>query len=230
MTDKGARIMIVDDEQQIRKLIRVSLTAYGYDVFEAQTGEEALRQVALIHPELIILDLGLPDIRGQEVVKRVREWSNVPIIVLSVCNRDTDKINLLDSGADDYITKPFSMGELFARIRVCLRHLAKTEDEPIIKIGNLTLDLVFRRITVDGEEVKLTPIEYDILKQLAINAGRVVTHRQLLSTIWGKKYEAESQYLRVYIGQLRRKIEKSSAQPKLILTEPGVGYRLSCLE
>lgn len=227
MSDEGARILVIDDENQIRRLLKVSLSAHGYKVAEATSGQEGLNQAVTFHPDLIILDLGLLDMEGIEVITRLREWLQVPVIILSARNQDSDKIEVLDAGADDYLTKPFSMGELLARVRVCLRHVAKSEDEPILKLGDLTIDLAFRRVSVYNREVKLTPIEYDILKNLALNAGRVLTHSQLLRTIWGKDYEDESQYLRVYIGQLRRKIEEHSAQPKFIITEPGVGYRLA---
>ena len=226
----GARILIIDDENQIRKLLKVSLRAHGYEVTEASCGQEGLNLAALSHPDLVILDLGLPDMEGFEVVTKLREWSVVPVIILSVKDQDNEQIKVLDAGADDYVTKPFSMGELLARIRVSLRHTAKTEDEPILKICLLTMDLAHRQVFIDENEIRLTPIEYDILKNLAINAGRVLTQKQLLRTIWGKDYEGESQYLRVYIGQLRRKIEENPTRPKFIITEPGVGYRLSTQE
>jgi two-component system KDP operon response regulator KdpE len=176
---------------------------------------------------LIILDLGLPDLDGTEVIKRLREWAQVPIIILSVREHETDKIKALDAGADDYITKPFGMGELLARIRVALRHVAKTEDEPVLTFGELTLDLARRNVSLKGTEIKLTPIEYEILKYLALKAGRVVTHTQLLRAIWGSNYQDQTHYLRIYIGHLRRKIENDSSQPAYIVTEPGVGYRLT---
>jgi two-component system KDP operon response regulator KdpE len=226
MTAKGARILIVDDENQIIKMLRVALKAHGYEVEEASIGQEGLDKAAIFHPDLIILDLGLPDIDGFQVILRLREWSQIPVIILSVKEQDNDKIKALDAGADDYVTKPFSMGELLARIRVALRHSANSEDEPILKIGELTIDLAHRLVTVEGREVKLTPTEYDILKYLAQYTGRVVTHQQLLCSIWGKDYKKETHYLRVYIGQLRRKIESDLTRPKYIITEPGVGYRL----
>jgi two-component system KDP operon response regulator KdpE len=185
-----------------------------------------MNQAAIFHPDLIILDLGLPDLDGAEVIQRLREWTQTPIIILSVREQESDKIKALDAGADDYITKPFSMGELLARIRVAMRHAAKTDDEPILSFGELSVDLAHRNVTIKGEEVKLTPTEYEVLKYLAQQAGRVVTHRQLLRAIWGANYQEESQYLRVYIGQLRRKIEADPTQPTYIITEPGVGYRL----
>jgi len=222
----GARILIIDDESQIRKMLKVALSAHGYEIKEASFGKDGIDKAALYHPDMVILDLGLPDITGFEVIKQLREWSQVPVIILSVKEQEEDKIKALDAGADDYITKPFGMGELLARIRVALRHAAKSEDEPIISIGELTVDLAHRIVTVEGNEVKLTPTEYEILKKLILHAGRVLTHQQLLLSIWGKKYQGENHYLRVYIGQLRRKIEPDPTQPIYIVTEPGVGYRL----
>jgi len=226
MSAKGARILIVDDEEQIRRLLRVALEGYDYQIDEAASGQDGLRQAATFHPDLVILDLGLPDLDGITTLERIREWSQVPVIILTVQEHEDQKIKALDSGADDYMTKPFSMGELLARIRVALRHAAKTEDEPVIVLGDLSVDLAHRRVTLKGKEVKLTPTEYDILKNLAIHAGRVLTHKQLLCNIWGKEYQKETHYLRVYIGSLRRKIESNPTQPRYILTEPGVGYRL----
>lgn len=223
----GARILIVDDEPQIRKLLTVTLLAHQYSIHEASSGEEGVLQASLIHPDLIVLDLGLPDISGMDVLNRLRDWSNVPIIVLTAKDREEDKIKALDSGADDYVTKPFSMGELVARIRVALRHAAKSANEPILQIGGLTIDLAQRIVEMNGGRVKLTPTEYDLLKVLASNAGRIVTQRQLLQEVWGSGHdESESHYLRIYIGHLRKKLEEDSTQPKLIVTEPGIGYRL----
>ncbi len=173
-----------------------------------------------------MLDLGLPDIDGIDVIRNLRDWTQIPIIVLSVREHEDDKIKALDAGADDYVTKPFSMGELLARLRVALRRAAKSDDKPILTFGELSVDLARRNVAMRGEEVKLTPTEYEVLKYLVQQAGRVVTHRQLLRAIWGSNYQEESQYLRVYIGQLRRKIESDPSQPSYIITEPGVGYRL----
>ncbi len=226
MPVKGARILVIDDEEQIRRLLRVALEGHEYQIDEAALGQDGLRQAATFHPDLIILDLGLPDLDGVTVLARIREWSQVPVIMLTVQEDENEKIKALDAGADDYVTKPFSMGELLARIRVALRHAAKTEDEPVIVVGDLSVDLAHRLVTIKGDEVKLTPIEYDILKNLAIYAGRVLTHKQLLCKIWGKEYQNETHYLRVYIGHLRRKIEQDATQPRYIITEPGVGYRL----
>ncbi|TDA70600.1 MAG: response regulator [Clostridia bacterium] len=226
MTAKGARVLIIDDETPIRRLLKVALEAHGYEVAGAASGRQGLQQAALLHPDLVILDLGLPDLDGLEVVKRLREWSRVPIIILSIREQEDDKIKALDAGADDYVTKPFSMGELLARMRAALRHAAQNSDEPVLTFGGLTIDLARRLVTVEGREVKLTPTEYELLKNLALNAGRVMTHRQLLRTIWGPEYQEETHYLRVYIGQLRRKIETDPTRPRYIITEPGVGYRL----
>jgi two-component system KDP operon response regulator KdpE len=222
----GARILIIDDEKQIRRMLKTALTGFGYDIAEASSGQEGLHQTTMFHPDLIILDLGLPDLDGVEVVRRLREWTEVPIIILSVREQENDKIKAFDAGADDYVTKPFGMGELLARIRVALRHAAKTEDEPVLTFGELTVDLARRRVILRGEELKLTPTEYEILKHLALHAGKVVTHRQLLKAIWGPNYQDETHYLRIYIGQLRRKIEADPSQPSYIVTESGVGYRL----
>ncbi|QGP93914.1 KDP operon transcriptional regulatory protein KdpE [Neomoorella glycerini] len=230
MTANGARVLIIDDELPIRRLLKVALAAYGYELAEASSGQEGLQQAAVLHPDLIILDLGLPDVDGLEVIKRLREWSQAPIIILSVREQESEKIKALDAGADDYVTKPFSMGELLARMRVAWRHAAKTTDEPVLSLGELTIDLAHRLVKMKGREVKLTPIEYEILKNLALHAGRVLTHHHLLRTIWGPEYEEETHYLRVYIGQLRRKIEPDPANPRYIITEPGVGYRLAVKE
>jgi two-component system, OmpR family, KDP operon response regulator KdpE len=226
MASDGARILVVDDEKQIRRMLKTALTGFGYDIAEASSGHEGLNQSAIFHPDLIILDLGLPDFDGTEVVRRLREWTQIPIIILSVREQEQDKIKALDAGADDYITKPFGMGELLARIRVALRHVAKTEDEPVLNFGELTVDLAHRRVTLKGEDLKLTPTEYEILKYLALQAGKVVTHRQLLRAVWGPNYQDETHYLRIYVGQLRRKIEADPSQPIYILTESGVGYRM----
>ena len=226
MPSEGTRILVIDDEKQIRRMLKTALTGYGYDIAEAPSGQEGMNQTAIFHPDLIILDLGLPDLDGIEVIKRLREWAQTPIIVLSVREDEEDKIRALDAGADDYVTKPFSMGELLARLRVALRHMAKSEDEPVLVFGKLTVDMARRLVFLDGEEVKLTPTEYEILKYLALQAGRVVTHGQLLRAIWGPNYQEQTHYLRVYVGQLRRKIEADPSQPAIIVTESGVGYRL----
>lgn len=226
MKEHGARILIVDDEPQICKLLKVTLLAHQYAVHEASNGEEGIRQASTTNPDLIILDLGLPDLTGMQVLNRIREWSNSPVIVLTAKDREEDKIAALDSGADDYVTKPFSMGELVARIRVALRHAAKSNNEPVFQIGELTIDVAQRIVKLKGERVKLTPTEYELLKILASNAGKVVTQRQLLQQVWGDHHdESDSHYLRVYIGHLRKKLEEDSTRPRLIITEPGIGYR-----
>lgn len=226
MESKGARILVVDDELQILKLLRVTLTSHGYEVAEAVTGREGLYGAATYRPDIIILDLGLPDMDGLEVIRRLREWSKVPVIILSAREQENDKIVALDAGADDYLTKPFGMGELLARIRAAMRHMAGVEMEPVLAFDDLVVDLAHRRVTVGGEEIKLTPTEYDLIKNLAIHAGKVLTHRHLLRTVWGPSYENDVHYLRVYMGQLRRKIESDPSRPRHIKTEPGIGYRL----
>lgn len=226
MECSGARILIIDDESQIRRLLKVSLTGHGYEVREATNGEEGLREVVMYRPDLVILDMGLPDIEGIAIVHRIREWSKVPIIIVSVREDESDKIGALDAGADDYVTKPFNMGELLARMRAALRHAAGAGEEPIFNFDELTIDLAHRRVKLNDVEIKLSPIEYDLLKNLAVHAGKVLTHKQLLRTIWGPSYENDIHYLRVYIGQLRRKIESDPSHPMHIITEPGVGYRL----
>jgi len=226
MDNIGPRILIIDDETQIRRFLRVTLTGHGYVVKDVGTGKEGLDAVARFSPDLIVLDLGLPDINGLDIVLQLREWSKVPVIILSVKGQETDKITVLDAGADDYVTKPFAMGELLARIRAAMRHITGTDEQAVLQFDDLAIDLVHRRITVDADEIKLTPTEYEIVKNLAINAGKVITHRALLHTVWGPSYENESQYLRVYIAQIRRKLEHDPSRPRHIMTEPGVGYRL----
>lgn len=226
MECSGARILIIDDESQIRRLLKVALTGHGYEVREATNGEEGLKEVVMYRPDLIILDMGLPDLEGIEIVCRLREWSKVPVIIVSVREDESDKIGALDAGADDYVTKPFNMGELLARMRAALRHAAGAGEEPVFNFDELTIDLAHRRVKINDEEIKLSPIEYDLMKNLAVHAGKVLTHKQLLRTIWGPSYENDIHYLRVYIGQLRRKIESDPSHPMHIITEPGVGYRL----
>ncbi|SDE33004.1 two-component system, OmpR family, KDP operon response regulator KdpE [Paenibacillus sp. UNCCL117] len=227
MNEQRASLLIIDDEPQIRKLLKVTLQARQYIIHEAATGEEGLQQASRICPDLIILDLGLPDMTGMEVLSRMRDWSGVPIIVLSAKDKEEDKIAALDRGADDYVTKPFGMGELIARIRVALRHVASSANESLLRIGELTIDLSQRLVELHGERIKLTPTEYELLRILAINAGKVVTQHQLLQQVWGihNNEQPDSHYLRVYIGHLRKKLEEDSTQPKWIVTEPGIGYR-----
>lgn len=226
MIGKGARILIVDDERQIRRFLRASLSSHGFDIFEAENGKEALLQAVNFQPEVIILDLGLPDLDGIEVTRRLREWNHAPIIILSVRDQEKEKVNALDAGADDYLTKPFGVGELLARIRVALRHAYHTEIQPVFQMGKLRVDLSRRAVSVDGQDISLTPNEYDLLKMLVQNAGKVITHRQLLHHVWGGDYGSENHILRVNISNLRHKIEPDPAQPTYILTESGIGYRL----
>jgi len=226
MADAAARILVVDDERQIRRVLETALPSHGYEVDSAASGFEALNRAAIFRPDLVVLDLGLPDLDGTEIIRRLREWTTVPIIVLSVREDEKDKIKALDAGADDYVTKPFSMGELLARMRVALRHAARPECEPVLTFGDLVVDLLHRKVLLRGEEVHLTPTEYEILKYLSLQADRVVTHSQVLRAVWGPNSEAETHYLRIYVASLRRKIEANPSQPSLIVTEPGVGYRL----
>lgn len=223
--DNLAKILVVDDERPIRRFLTASLGG-SYDVSEAGSGGEAIRAVTAERPDLLILDLGLPDMDGVEVTRRLREWTQVPIIVISVREQEQEKIAALDAGADDYLTKPFGAGELMARIRVALRHAAQGEGEPVFVSGSLRVDLTLRTVTVDEEPVTLTPTEYDLLKMLIKYAGKVVTHRQLLRTVWGLAYESDTHILQVNISNLRRKVEADPARPVHIITEPGVGYRL----
>ncbi|OXM16789.1 response regulator [Paenibacillus herberti] len=224
---KGARILLIEDEPQIRKLLKVTLQAHQYDLLESGTGSDGLLQASMNHPDLILLDLGLPDGPGLEVLKRIRQWSPVPVIVLTAKDREEDKIEALDSGADDYVTKPFSMGELVARIRVALRHAVGTAStEPVLRFGELTIDLAQRLVERSGNRIKLTPTEYDLLKTLALNAGKVMTQKQLLRQVWGSAHlETEGHYLRIYVGHLRKKLDDHPADPIYIATEPGIGYR-----
>lgn len=226
MTDAGQRVLVVDDENSIRRYLRAALSAQGFIVYEAATGEEALNVVLIDRPDIIILDLGLPDIDGIEVTRRLREWSQTPIIILSVREAENDKVAALDAGADDYLTKPFGTSELMARMRVALRRLTSKHDEPVFQVDNLKMDLSRRLVTVNEQEIALTPTEYDILRLLMQNAGKVLTHRQLLRQVWGTAYEDEMHILRVNISNLRRKIEPDPSRPHYLITESGVGYRL----
>ncbi len=222
------RILVVDDERPIRRFLKASL-GDQYEVIEASGGEDAIRVTANEKPDLVILDLGLPDIDGVEVTRRLREWTQIPIIIVSVREQEADKIAALDAGADDYLTKPFGAGELTARIRVALRRSSSTESESVFESGGLYVELSGRVVKVDGVEISLTPNEYDLLKTLIQHAGKVITHRQLLRAVWGIAYEEEAHLLRVNMSNLRRKIEVDPSQPKRIITEPGVGYRLKIL-
>lgn len=223
----AARILVIDDEAAIRRLLKISLEAEGYLYLEAPSGREGLVMASTSRPEVIILDLGLPDLDGLAVLKRLREWSPVPVIVLTVKDAETDKVALLDAGADDYVTKPFSVLELLARVRVALRHRLPQDAEPLFTSGPLEVDMASRTVRVRGESVRLTATEYEILRLLIQHAGKVVTQRQILKEIWGPHAVEQTQYLRVYVGQLRKKIESDPSRPQLILTEPAVGYRLA---
>jgi two-component system, OmpR family, KDP operon response regulator KdpE len=229
MSKGGARILVVDDEIEIVRALERSLAAHGFEVFTVGSGEEALEAISHHRPDLMLLDLGLPGMSGLEVCKRVRAQSNLPIIVLSVKDTEHDKVQALDLGADDYVSKPFGMNEVLARIRVALRHSAQVESgtEAIFTVGPLRVDFAQRLVQVDGQEVKLTPTEYDLLKALIKNSGKIMTRKMLLSQVWGTGYGAESHYLHVYVGQLRRKIEPDPAHPRFILTISGVGYRFN---
>src|ERR1051326_6860316 len=222
----AASALVIDDEPQIRRLLRVTLEANGYRVFDAANGHDGLVQAAQRRPDVVLLDLGLPDLDGGKVLKRLREWSRIPVIVLSVRDREDDKINALDAGADDYVTKPFGAGELLARVRAALRHNQGQGAEAMFHTSNLEVDLAARVVRKRGQEVKLTPIEYSLLRLFVTHAGKVLTHRHLLSEVWGPKAVTQSHYLRVHIAHLREKIEDDPAQPKLVITEPAVGYRL----
>lgn len=229
MAETDLRILVVDDERSIRRFLKVSLGSQ-FTVLEAANGEEALAAVAAEHPDLVILDLGLPDMDGLEVTRRLREWTQVPIIVVSVREREQDKIAALDAGADDYLTKPFGVGELMARLRVALRRSAQPENEPVFQSGSLMVDLNSRDVRMDGTTIALTPTEYDLLRNLLKHAGKVVTHDQLLRAVWGTAYENETHMLQVNISNLRRKIEPDPSRPTYIVTEPGVGYRLKMID
>lgn len=226
MNTDGLHILVIDDEVQIRRFLRISLEANGYRPHEAANGTDGITKAAQLRPDVIILDMSLPDMDGLDVLRRLREWTRTPVIILSVRDTDADKVAALDAGADDYLTKPFSTDELMARIRVAVRHAAPAEDTPIFRAGTVQVDLTRRLVTVNGEAVKLTPTEYALLRLMIQHAGRVLTHRQILREVWGREYENETHYLRVYFAQLRQKLERDPTRPTLILTEPGVGYRL----
>jgi two-component system KDP operon response regulator KdpE len=220
------RVLVVDDEQPIRRFLRVTLTSQAYTVIEAASGQEALSGAATQKPDIIILDLGLPDIDGVEVTRLLRQWTQIPIIILSVRGSESDKIAALDAGADDYLTKPFGVGELLARLRAALRRADQTTNEPVFTSGSLKVDLARRLVTVSGREVQLTPTEYELLRVLITHAGKVLTHHHLLHEVWGAEYGEEFHMLHVNISNLRRKIELNPARPQFIITESGVGYRL----
>jgi len=226
MSESGFRVLVVDDERAIRRFLRASLTAHGHTVYEASDGREAIKAVISNRPDLIILDLGLPDMEGIEVTRQLREWTHTPIIVLSVREEEAAKVAALDEGADDYLTKPFGIAELMARMRVALRHATQPAGEPIYEVGDLRMDVPRRQVTLCDAEVSLTPTEYDLLRMLMQHAGKVLTHGQLLRQVWGPGYDTEIHLLQVNISNLRRKIESDPSRPEYILTEIGVGYRM----
>jgi len=219
------RVLVVDDEPQIRRALATNLRARNYEVDLAATGEDALRLAAERHPDVVILDIGLPGIDGIEVVRGLRGWSKVPIVMLSVREDEADKVDALDAGADDYLTKPFGMNELLARMRAALRRSAPTEELPVIESADFSIDLAAKRVSRDGDEVHLTPTEWGLVEQLVRNRGKLVTQRQLLQEVWGPEYSTEANYLRVYMAGLRRKLEPNPSQPRYFITEPGMGYR-----
>ena len=221
--------LIIDDEPQMQRLLRVTLEANGYRVFDATTGADGIAQAAQRRPDVVLLDLGLPDLEGLEVLKRLREWSRVPVIILSVRDREDDKVAALDAGADDYVTKPFNSAELLARLRAVLRHAQPKGADAIFRCHALEVDLSARVVRKHGQEIKLTPIEYSLLRLFVTHAGKVLTHRQLLTEVWGPKAVEQTHYLRVHIAHLRDKIEDSPARPEMLVTESGVGYRLLAL-
>jgi two-component system KDP operon response regulator KdpE len=232
MTEHRPLVLVIEDDPPIRRFLKASLSSHNYEVVEAPTGKEALMQATQQPPDLVILDLGLPDMDGLEIIRRLRDWTTIPIVIVSARGQEKDKVAALDSGADDYLTKPFGAGELLARIRVALRHSsAIAGDTPQemkqFGVGDLTVDLAGRRVLVRGHEVHLTPIEYKLLTTLVRHAGKVLTHRFLLKEVWGPPYVEQTHYLRIFMANLRRKIEADPARPRYLLTEQGVGYRLS---
>jgi two-component system KDP operon response regulator KdpE len=229
MPEEKELILLIEDEPQMRRFLRITLQSQGYRLVEAATAQEGLMQATTRNPDVVLLDLGLPDLDGLEVTKRLREWTQTPIIVISAREQELDKVKALDAGADDYLTKPFNAGELLARIRVALRHASRRnagQQEPVFILQNLRVDLSLRHVFVDDEEVHLTPIEYKLLTVLIRHAGKVITHRQLLQEVWGPAHVNEVQYLRVYMTQLRHKLEVDPARPRFLMNEPGIGYRL----
>jgi two-component system KDP operon response regulator KdpE len=229
MTEPSPTVLVIEDEPQMRRFLRSALEGHGYKVVEVGTAREGLAHAAGRNPDVILLDLGLPDADGIDVTRRLREWAATPVIVISARGLETDKVGALDAGADDYLTKPFGVGELLARIRVALRHASRSSDDPadpVFTQGELTVDLARRQVLVAGAEVHLTPTEYKLLTLLVRHAGKVITQRHALREVWGPNYATQTHYLRVYMAQLRHKLERDPARPRLLLTEPGVGYRL----
>jgi two-component system, OmpR family, KDP operon response regulator KdpE len=225
-TKPASVALVIDDEPQLRRLLRVTLEGNGYRVVDAATGHDGILQAAQCRPDVIVLDLGLPDLGGLDVLKRIREWSRVPVLILSVRDGEADKIAALDQGADDYVTKPFNSGELLARLRAALRHIQPQGAGALFRSGGLEVDLAARVVRKDAREVKLTPTEYALLRQFVTHAGKVLTHRHLLTEVWGPNAGKETHYLRVHIAHLRDKIENDPARPELLITESGIGYRL----
>jgi two-component system KDP operon response regulator KdpE len=228
MNDLAPLVLVIDDETAMRRFLKVSLDSSGYRCFEAATAADGLAQAASRNPDLVLLDLGLPDLDGIDVTARLREWAKMPILVISARGQEEDKVRALDAGADDYLTKPFGVNELLARIRVALRHAhgAAGPSSPVLELGGLKLDLDRRQVFIDGREVHLTPIEYKLLALLARHAGKVLTHRQILRDVWGPNQSEHTHYVRVHMAELRKKIEANPARPAYLVTEPGVGYRL----
>ena len=223
---RGARVLVVDDERPVRKFLSVTLSGHGWEVRLAETGREAIMQLTSERFDAVILDLSLPDIDGKQVIEQVREWSQIPIIVISARDQEMEKVAALDAGGDDYLTKPFGTAELLARLRVAIRHSPAAPVETTFRSGGLDVDFTSRAVTVNGERVSLTPIEYDLMREFCQNAGRVLTHRHLLTKVWGPAYDKETHLLQVNVSNLRRKVESNPAEPRYIVTEPGVGYRL----
>lgn len=224
------KVLIIDDEPAIRRFLRIGLEAEGFEVIDAESGKAGMAMAATHQPSLVILDLGLPDTDGAQMLAQLRQWSSVPVIILTVRDAESEKVRLLDAGADDYLTKPFSVPELLARVRVALRHNLAAEGAPVVRNGFLEIDFVERNVTCKGKPVKLTVLEFNLLALLVRHAGKLMTQRQLLKEVWGPAAQGNSQYLRVYVGQLRKKLEPDPTRPILLLTEPGVGYRMAILD
>ncbi len=222
------RVLLVDDEPAIARFLRPAVEANGYEMEVAETAADATKRIAASAPDIVVLDLGLPDGDGKDVIRRVRQWSDIPIVVLSARDREAEKIDALDAGADDFVNKPFGVGELLARMRAALRHrMQRNAEVPVLKIGGLEIDNVRHRITRDGQEIKLTPKEFELLSFFARHPGKVLTHRQILTAVWGPAHTEDTQYLRVYVGHLRQKIEEKPDDPQVIVTELGIGYRIA---